>query len=87
MSVPRLRRTVAVTPAAAQRLGERLDPLASRRPARVAAGGVERDEVHVRAARETRAGGRRGRAAWCGWSFTPSMHAYSNVTRRPLARA
>ena len=55
-------------------------------PAAEARGGVERDEVHVGAARAERCeqpAERLGLSS--GASFTPAMHAYSNVTRRPVA--
>ena len=85
MSVPRLRRIVALTPRREEEVAEQPDARRRRATGRPAGSRVERDQVHVR----RRAGGpgsaRPARSASIVRSFTPSISAHSKLSRRPLA--
>ena len=83
MSVPRLRRTVALTPRPTSWSRKRRTPAGDGAPHRIAGGGVEGDQVDVGA----EGPGQLGQLARRRWarSLTPAISAHSKLSRRPLA--
>ena len=84
MSTPRLRRIVACTPRSRSRAAKRAirsDSAACPPNPPVGFSGIRLTWAPPRKPAQ----GSASASAWCGWSLTPAMHAYSNVTRRPLA--
>ena len=80
MSMPRLFRTATSTPLRAQLFREYSNAIGGRRREAARAAGMQRNEVHERAALAAPAAPAESRAPIA--SFTPPSITYSNVTRR-----